>query len=362
MSSCDLPKEVDLDLIQEMTSLKELSLSNNRLGRVPDLSQLTNLTNLNMGWNDLTDASFVNEIPWVTTISLNNNAIQDFSVIQNPEQRPGIRLTGQRLTLPVHYVRGDEEIRIDNPFTGFNGEAYSLDKGTVNGSSSFASTVSSYDASTDQLVLKNLWTNQARAVRDGVLEYGKSHSNETPSSSGYMSIPIEFATDQVVTFDPKGGVLASNTEQLVFPGETVQEPDSPSRTGYQFKGWTFEQDGERSFWNFPTQTMPNAPITLQATWEKDTYTLQYQANTSDVVENLPSDQSYTVEDPARVAEMIPAREGYTFLGWNTQADGQGKSVSAGEDWSDAAQSVLYAQWKADTIMVDPLPEPTPRSR
>ncbi|WP_162148142.1 leucine-rich repeat domain-containing protein, partial [Listeria floridensis] len=46
LSSCDLPKEVDLDLIQEMTSLKELSLSNNRLGRVPDLSQLTNLTNL----------------------------------------------------------------------------------------------------------------------------------------------------------------------------------------------------------------------------------------------------------------------------------------------------------------------------
>ncbi|WP_162148164.1 leucine-rich repeat domain-containing protein, partial [Listeria floridensis] len=359
LNYCKLPKNVDLSSVQAMTSLKELLLSENYLGKVPDFTQLTNLENLNMGGNSLTDASFVNELPWVTKISLHNNAIQDFSVIQNPEQRPGLQLTGQRVTLPVHYVRGDEEIRIDNPFIGFNGEAYALDKGTVNGSSSFASTVSSYDAATDQLVLKNLWTNQARAVKEGVLTYAKTYFNDAPSSSGSMMIPIEFADDQVVTFDPMGGVLASDTEQLVFPGEKVKEPDSPTRTGYQFKGWTFEQDGELSFWNFPTQKMPNAPIILQATWEKETYTLQYQANTSDVVENLPSDQSYTVEDPARVAETIPTREGYTFLGWNTQADGQGKSVSAGEDWSDAAQSVLYAQWKADTIMVDPLPEPTP---
>ena len=42
------------------------------------------------------------------------------------------------------------------------------------------------------------------------------------------------------------------------------------------------------------------------------------------------------------------RDGYTFAGWNTQADGNGTSYAAGATYSANAAVTLYAQWTCNT--------------
>ena len=46
-----------------------------------------------------------------------------------------------------------------------------------------------------------------------------------------------------------------------------------------------------------------------------------------------------------IAESGFTRSGYTFTGWNTQADGKGASYKAGDSFTLAGKdTVLYAQW------------------
>jgi uncharacterized repeat protein (TIGR02543 family) len=54
------------------------------------------------------------------------------------------------------------------------------------------------------------------------------------------------------------------------------------------------------------------------------------------------------------ALRLPAaatRAGYTFTGWNTQADGNGTSRTAAASYSPAASETLYAAWTANTYTV-----------
>lgn len=39
------------------------------------------------------------------------------------------------------------------------------------------------------------------------------------------------------------------------------------------------------------------------------------------------------------------REGYTFVGWNTQADGRGTAYAPGDSYHVSGDSTLYAQWE-----------------
>ena len=46
-----------------------------------------------------------------------------------------------------------------------------------------------------------------------------------------------------------------------------------------------------------------------------------------------------------VAENTFTRSGYSFAGWNTQADGSGEDYAAGDAFQLTGQdAVLYAQW------------------
>ncbi len=83
-------------------------------------------------------------------------------------------------------------------------------------------------------------------------------------------------------------------------------------------------------------------------------TLSYDANGG---ENAPGSH-YTGGTSITVASDEPCREHYTFLGWNTKADGSGSSYSGDETFTFAEDNgnggcevTLYAQWKADVYAV-----------
>lgn len=220
------------------------------------------------------------------------------------------------------------------------------------------------------------------------------------TSIGYSSF---FAFDDFITnyfpitytinFDANGGsgsvpntitVSASEEDGSAIMGDIGNA--IPVRSDYVFKGWsaspTFNSkriayssasggsaasDGTSatttsSSWSYAAYCektggdSSNRTLTLYAQWEyvpSYTHTLAYDANggsgapSSSTVTNTSS--TYNMN----VSSSVPTRTGYTFLGWNTKADGTGTSYSAGNSVSVGADTTvtLYAQWKINNYNV-----------
>lgn len=89
-------------------------------------------------------------------------------------------------------------------------------------------------------------------------------------------------------------------------------------------------------------------------FEEKAYDLSYDLNGSED-EQAAKFAAVTCVTEAKVTAEQPVRKGYSFVGWNTAADGSGTSYEAGAKVELSAPVTLYAQWKKD----EPKPEPTP---
>ncbi len=82
---------------------------------------------------------------------------------------------------------------------------------------------------------------------------------------------------------------------------------------------------------------------------KITYTITYNGNTN-TSGNSPTDSSSPYDSGSNVTLLgnsgSPAlsKTGYTFSGWNTQADGSGTSYSQGNTFTINENTILYAKW------------------
>ena len=77
-----------------------------------------------------------------------------------------------------------------------------------------------------------------------------------------------------------------------------------------------------------------------------TYAINYKANTTDSVSNLPSAGSKYWFEAATVSASIPQRTGYTFKSWNTKSDGTGTTYASSASIAASVNNdlTLYAQW------------------
>lgn len=110
----------------------------------------------------------------------------------------------------------------------------------------------------------------------------------------------------------------------------------------------------------PTPTPTPTPSTSPSPAPVVKATLNYDGNGAGVT-NVPPSESKDVEPNTfaefTVSSTVPERAGYTFKGWNTEADGSGASYSAGATVKVFAgtSETLYAQWVTGmntTLMYD----------
>ncbi len=137
------------------------------------------------------------------------------------------------------------------------------------------------------------------------------------------------------------------------PGTVVAVSSAiPERTGYDFAGWNTAADGTGTGYAAGgTLTIGAADVTLYAQWTTDpTYTISYDDNVDgETIDVPPESTGYLPGTEAAVDSTIPVRSGYTFTGWNTEADGTGIAYTAGGTLTmGAADVTLYAQW-TDTL-------------
>uniref|UniRef100_UPI00359C2957 InlB B-repeat-containing protein n=1 Tax=Bifidobacterium longum TaxID=216816 RepID=UPI00359C2957 len=161
-----------------------------------------------------------------------------------------------------------------------------------------------------------------------------------------------------------------------YPNTTGSTPDTTGNTGdtvtvsqngfdrpgYTFTGWSTSKRGDPSLNPGDKHTLEPGTTTVWAQWKANPAHLVYNSNIGTVgsetrtVDGVVDQTVKTITNPFD-------RPGYTFSGWNTQADGKGKAYDPGADCTLTANdkstpkntSVLYAQWTINkvTLKFDP---------
>jgi uncharacterized repeat protein (TIGR02543 family) len=146
-----------------------------------------------------------------------------------------------------------------------------------------------------------------------------------------------------VTFNVNDGSNVS--PQQVTAGSTLTEPANPTRSGYVFAGW-YKDVALTEIWNFASDVV-TANATLHAKWIDENatiYTVTFDANSGSTV------SSQTVEAGGKVAPVASSRDGYTLVGWYSDA-------ALTSLWNFATDAVtgnmtLYAKWSSDQPSTD----------
>ena len=155
-----------------------------------------------------------------------------------------------------------------------------------------------------------------------------------------------------VTYAANGGQFADGNK--VMQGQTdsngiARQPLAPTRDGYVFAGWYYHSNGTDPVdFNQPI-VGGGKNVTLFAAWtpakQDKTVEILYVANGGTFFDGNDTMQGVTDTDGIARLPLQPTREGYDFLGWSYDRDGNDpvdftKAIVAG-----SGHATVYAQWK-----------------
>jgi uncharacterized repeat protein (TIGR02543 family) len=142
-----------------------------------------------------------------------------------------------------------------------------------------------------------------------------------------------------------GAITASPT--MAAAGETITLNITPD-TGKRLKAGSlkYTYGTEIRYISGTSFNMPEADVTVTAEFEDEpiqpiTYTVTFDKNGGDI-EASPTAIEVISGGKAGSLPAAPVRSGYTFNGWNTQADGSGTAFTA--DTAVTGSITVYARW------------------
>ena len=186
---------------------------------------------------------------------------------------------------------------------------------------------------------------------------GGSGASWTPSATSATSITAYARCNPntyIIKFDKNGGSGSMNDLSMTYNVAGNLTENSFSRAGYTFNGWNTKANGSgESFSNKETVSnlATSGTVTLYAQWKGNSYTIKFDSNGGT---GSMDDLSMTYGVARALPENKFSKTDYVFTGWNTKANGSGRSFSDKETVSDLATSgtvTLYAQWDANTYTI-----------
>ena len=168
--------------------------------------------------------------------------------------------------------------------------------------------------------------------------------NAMVDGSGKTVIKVNYArAEYTLTFD-----LGNGDEEIEikdFVGAEVILPESPTRTGYTFLGWTV--DGTTIV--TPSAIIGEENVTYTALWKANEYTVKFDANSGT---GTMADMAFTYDVAQNLTANAFTRTHYDFAGWGSgvlsYADGENVTNLAAED---GAEVTLTAKWTPKTYTV-----------
>lgn len=170
-----------------------------------------------------------------------------------------------------------------------------------------------------------------------------------------------------VKYDTNGGTGSKDdTFHTENEDVTISGSDGISKDGAEFVEWNTKPDGSGTSYKEGDQyKMSDSSVTLYAQWKDKTASTDTQKDNTEKTEDKtsPAATKYTVKyngnggngtlddvsaesgKEVTVLSNVFTRQGYTFTGWNTAADGSGTSYAEGDALIVNSDVTLYAQWK-----------------
>ena len=144
--------------------------------------------------------------------------------------------------------------------------------------------------------------------------------------------PKEFS----VTFNIDGATQVVKVEEGKAIGDKL--PADPTKAGYTFTGWNTAIDGTGEA--VTEDTVVSEDMTVYAVFKENAEQFKVTFNVDGTT------QEVVVEEGSAIGDKLPAnptKDGYTFVGWNTAADGTGEVVTS--DTVVNADMTVYAVFK-----------------
>ena len=179
---------------------------------------------------------------------------------------------------------------------------------------------------------------------------------EVTMVEGGMTVYAVWVGNPVLTYDtnkpntwngqmpstPASVSVAYNT--AAADGSGWQSGDTSKIRGYRFLGWYAGPQDDAGLYDWNTLLTGN--VTVYAHWQRLQANVVYDANGGTGSHaNTPGWQYSDVTVPSDTSKSFK-RDGYVFLGWDTQADGNGTAYKDGSQVPLQDKDItLYAQWQ-----------------
>ena len=200
------------------------------------------------------------------------------------------------------------------------------------------------------------WNTRADGTGD---HYGKGSNGVakwTMLPAGNDLYAIWQANPANIQYRDDWGATGSTPDTTGVTGQNVTIAQNGfTRPGYTFTGWARDRRTNPSLQPGGRYTLTPGTTTLWAQWKADPAHLIYNSNSGSTSQTHRTDG--VVDQTLTVIANPFTRPGYTFTGWNTQADGRGRAYTAGNGFRLVADpksnpvntSVLYAQWRINRV-------------
>ena len=159
---------------------------------------------------------------------------------------------------------------------------------------------------------------------------------------------------RTVWYHPNGGSGAGTSYRVPINTDHTVFDQGFTRSGYTLVGWNRASNGTGTMYLNGDVINVATDMTLFAIWKLDQFIIGYNPNGG-----IGTDRAYVVDAYSNhtVFDQGFIRDGYTFVGWNTRADGTGNALNNGHIFWVYSDVTLYAQWSRNsqgfTVTYDP---------
>ena len=201
--------------------------------------------------------------------------------------------------------------------------------------------------------------NTTKPSRYGYTFLGWSRSSSATTASyypgGYFNVDgnmtlyaVWKANAYTVSYNANGGSGAPASQTQYHDRTLNLSSTRPTRTGYTFKGWATTSNATSAIYYPSSPFRENRSVTLYAVWQKNTYTINFNANGGS---GAPSSRTKTHGIPITLDTTKPSRTGFSFLGWSKSSSASTASYYPGGYFNEDGNMTLYAVWKANEYTV-----------
>ena len=172
-------------------------------------------------------------------------------------------------------------------------------------------------------------------------------------AKGNLVIKLHYIRNTAnVSFDSLGGSSVPGLSGQRY-GARIAKPADPQKDGYTFAGWYKDvacTDGNA--FDFTLDKMGISNLTLYAKWTAGSYTVSFDANGGT---GTTQAQSFIYGIAQGLTPEAFTRTGYTFNGWNNQANGSGTITYADRqsviNLTTGGTFKLFAQWLINSYTI-----------